>query len=110
MSRKRIWRRVWHSCSTPLDASKSERSWRKLSKRLCYEEGFDEMKRTCAHCGMFEEDDDILVRCQGPECSLRSYEIPGVFHGRCAEALGDSGMHGCRIVHGVLQLPNQLQL
>ena len=28
--------------------------------------------------------------CQGPDCSLLSadYEIPGVFHGRCAAALG----------------------
>ena len=35
---------------------------------------------------------DILVRCQGPDCSLRSadYAIPGVFHGRCAAALGHS--------------------
>ena len=49
--------------------------------------------RTCAYCGMFEDEDDILVRCQGPDCSLRStdYEIPGVFHGRCAAALGHSG-------------------
>ena len=93
MSRKRLWRRVWHGCSSPSGASKSERSWRRLSKRLCYEEGFDEMKRTCAYCGMFEDEDDILVRCQGPDCSLRSadYEITGVFHGRCAAALGHSG-------------------
>ena len=44
-------------------------------------------------CGMFEDEDDILVRCQGPDCSLRSadYEIPGVFHGRCAAVLGFSG-------------------
>ena len=91
MTRMRIWRRVWHSRSTPSDASKSERSWRRLSKRLCYEECFDEMMRTCSHCGMFEEDDDILVQCQGPECSLRPYGIPGVFYGRCAEALGFSG-------------------
>ena len=65
MSRKRIWRRVWHGRSTPLDASKSERSWRRLSKCLNYEEEFDEMKRTCAYCGMFEGEDDMLVRCQG---------------------------------------------
>ena len=41
----------------------------------------------------FEDEDDILVRCQGPNCSLRSldYEISGVFHGRCAAALGYSG-------------------
>ena len=93
MSRKRIWRCVWHGRSTPSDASKSERSWRRLSKCLCYEEEFDEMKRTCAYCGMFEDEDDILVRCQGPDCSLRSadYELPGVFHGRCAAALGHSG-------------------
>ena len=32
MSRKRIWRRVWHGHSTPSDASKSERSWRMFSK------------------------------------------------------------------------------
>ena len=71
----------------------SERSWRRLSKCLCYEEDFDEMKRTCAYCGMFEDEDDILVRCQVPDCSLRSadYELPGVFHGRCAVALGHSG-------------------
>ena len=77
MSRKRLWRRVWHGCSSPSGASKSERSWRRLSKRLCYEEGFDEMKGTCACCGMFEDEDDILVRCQGPNCSFRStdYEI-----------------------------------
>ena len=93
MSRKRIWRRVWYGRSTPLDASKPERSWRRLSKCLCYEEEFDEVKRTCAYCGMFEDEDDILVRCQGPDCSLRSvdYELPGVFHGRCAAALGHSG-------------------
>ena len=92
-SRKRIWRRVWHSRSTPLDASKSERSWRRLSKRLCSEEGFDEMKLTCAYCGMFDDEDDILVRCQGPDCSLRSadYDVPGVFHGRCAAASGPLG-------------------
>ena len=72
MSRKRIWRCVWHGRSTPSDASKSERSWRRLSKCLCYQEEFDEMKRTCAYCGMFEDEDDILVRCQGPDCSLRS--------------------------------------
>ena len=42
---------------------------------------------------MFEDEDDILVCCQVPDCSLRSadYEIPGVFHGRCAAALGHSG-------------------
>ena len=97
MSRKRIWRCVWHGRSTLSDATKSERTWRRLSKFLCYEEGFAEMKRTCAYCGMFDDEDDILVRCQGPDCSLRSadYEIPGVFHGRCAAALGHSG-----IVHG----------
>ena len=46
---------------------------------MCYEERFDEMKLTCAYCGMFEDEDDILVCCQGPDCSLRSadYEIPG---------------------------------
>ena len=51
------------------------------------------MKRTCAYCGMFEDEDDILVRCQGPDCSLRSADsdIPGVFHGRCVAALGHSG-------------------
>ena len=92
LDRKRIWRRVWHSSPTPTDASKSERSWRRLSKRLCYEEGFEEMKRTCAHCGMFvDDDDDILVPCQGPECRLRIYGICGVFHRRCAVALGYSG-------------------
>ena len=37
MSQKRIWRRVWHSCSSPSGASKSERTWRALSARLCYE-------------------------------------------------------------------------
>ena len=90
MSRKRIWRRVWHGCSTPLDASKFEKTWRRLSKCFIYEEEFDEMKRMCAYCGMFEDEDDILVRCQGPDCSLRSadYELPGVFHGRCAAAVG----------------------
>ena len=93
MSRQRLWRRVWHGCSSPWGASKSERSWRRLSKRLCYEEGFDEMKRTRACCGMFEDEDDILVCCQGPDCSLRSsdHELPGAFHGRCAAALGHSG-------------------
>ena len=41
------------------------------------------------HCGRFEDEDDILVRCQGPNCGLRSvdYELPGLFHGRCAAAL-----------------------
>ena len=34
MSRKRIWRCVSHRRSTPSDASKSERSWRRLSKCL----------------------------------------------------------------------------
>ena len=93
MNRKRLRRRVWHGCSSPSDVSKSERSWRRLSKCLCYEVEFDEMKRTCAYCGKFEDEDDILVRCQGPNCSLRSvdYELPGLFHGRCAAALGYSG-------------------
>ena len=93
MSRQRLWRRVWHGCSSPPGASKSERTWRRLSKRLCYEESFDEMKRTCADCGMFEDEDDILVCCQGLDCSLRSadYDIPGVFHGRCAASWGHSG-------------------
>ena len=52
------------------------------------------MKRTRAYCGMFEDDDDLLlVRCQGPVCSVRSvdYEIPAGFHERCADALGHSG-------------------
>ena len=93
MSQKRIWKRGWHSCSSPSDASKSERTWRALSARLCYEQGFDEKKRACAYCGMLEDEDDILVGCQGPDCSLRSadYELLGVFHGRCAAALGHSG-------------------
>ena len=60
MSRKRLWRRVWHDCSSPSDASKSERSWRRLSKCSCYEDEFDEMKRTCAFCGRFEDEDDIF--------------------------------------------------
>ena len=33
MSRKRLWRRVWHGCSSPSGASKSEMSWRRISKR-----------------------------------------------------------------------------
>ena len=66
MSRKRIWRRVWHGCSTPLDASKFERSWRRLSKCLCFEEEFEEMKQTCTYCGTFEDENDMLVCCQGP--------------------------------------------
>ena len=72
-----------------LISSKSERSWRRLSKWLCYEDEFDEMKRTCAYCGRIEDEDDILV----PSCSLRSvdYELPGLFHGRCAAAFGYSG-------------------
>ena len=51
------------------------------------------MKRTCAYCGRFEDEGDILVRCQGPNCSLRSvdYELSGLFHGRLAAALGYSG-------------------
>ena len=79
MNRKRLWRSVWHGCSTPSDASKSERSWRRLSKCLCYGGEFDEMKRTRAYCGMFDDEDDIFVRCQGPDCSLRSadFELPG---------------------------------
>ena len=73
--------------------SKAHLEMRLASKCLCYEEEFDEMKRTCAYCGMFEDEGDILVRCQGTDCSLRSadYELPGVFHGRCAAALGHSG-------------------
>ena len=90
VSQKRIWRRVWHSRSTPSDASKSERTWRALSARLCCKQEFDEMKRACAHCGMFEDEDDILVRCQGPDRSLRSADYE-MFHGRCAAALGHSG-------------------
>ena len=46
------------------------------------------MKRAFAFCGMLEDEGDILVCCQGPNCSLR---LPGVFHGRCAAALGHSG-------------------
>ena len=51
------------------------------------------MKRTCTYCGMFEDEDHILVRCQGPDCSLRSadYKLPAVFHGRCAAVLVHSG-------------------
>ena len=51
------------------------------------------MRRTCAYCGRFEDEDDILVRCQGPNCRLRSVdnELLGLFHGRCAAALGFSG-------------------
>ena len=51
------------------------------------------MKRTCAYCGWFEDEDDILVRCQEPNCSLRSVdsELPGLFHGRYAAAVGDTG-------------------
>ena len=51
------------------------------------------MKRVCVYCGMFEDEDGILACCQGPDCSLRSahHESPGVFHGRCAAALGRSG-------------------
>ena len=92
MSQKRIWRRVWHCCSSPSDASKSERKWRALSARLCYEQGFDEMKRACACCGMLGDEDDILVSCQGLDSSLHSadHELPGVFHGRCAADLGHS--------------------
>ena len=52
MSQKRIWRRVWHSHSTPSDASKSEGTWRALSTRLCCKEEFDEMKRACAYLGL----------------------------------------------------------
>ena len=55
INQKRIWRRV--------------RTWRALSARLCCKQEFDEMKRACAYCGMFEDEDDILVRCQGPDCS-----------------------------------------
>ena len=69
-SRKRLWRRVWHGCSSPPGASKSERSWRRLSKRLCYEDRFDEMKRSCAYCGMIEDEDDTLVCCQGAGLQL----------------------------------------
>ena len=107
MSRKRLWRRVWDGCSSTLGASKTERSWRRLSNRLCCEERFDEMKRSCAYCGMFEDEDDILACCQVPDCSLRSanYEIPGVFHGRCAAALGHSVGARCRIIHGAQSLP-----
>ena len=60
------------------------------------------MKLACAYCGTFEDEDDILVRCQGPDCSLRSadYDILGVFHGRCAAVLASQEVHGGRIVHG----------
>ena len=56
-------------------------------RNACVMRRFDEMKRTCAHCGMFEDEDDILVRWQGPDCSLRSL----VFLGRCAAAFGHTG-------------------
>ena len=52
MGQKRIWRRVWHSHSTPSDASKSEGTWRALSARLCCKEECDEMKRACAYLGL----------------------------------------------------------
>ena len=88
--------------STPSDASKSERPWRRLSKCLCYEEEFDEMKRTCAYCGMFEDEDDILVRCQGPNCSLRSadYELPGCSTDVARLFWATQEVHSGRIVHG----------
>ena len=58
-----------------LDASNFERSWRRLSKCLCNEEEFDEMKRTCAYCGMFEDEDDILVCCRDEYvCGTRASE------------------------------------
>ena len=92
MNRKRLWRRVWHGCSSPSDASKSERSWRRLSKCLCYEDEFDEMKQAPTVVGLRMKT-IFLVRCQGPNCSLRSvdYELPGLFQGRCAAALGYTG-------------------
>ena len=74
MNRKRLWRRVWHGCSSPPDASKSERSWRRLSKCLCYDDEFDEMKRTCAYCGRFEDEDDIFGPLPFPSCSFRSVD------------------------------------
>ena len=70
MSRTRLRRRVWHGCSSPSGASKSEKSWRRLSKCLCYEEEFDEMTRTCAYCGMFEDEDDIFCPLPGARLQL----------------------------------------
>ena len=67
---------------------------RALSARLCCEQGFDEMKRACAYCGMLEDEDDILVCCQVPECSLRA---------DVAQLLWATREHGGRIVHGAPQ-------
>ena len=92
MSRKRLWRRVWHGCSSLSGASKSERSWRRLSKRLCFEEGFDKLsgRALIVACLRTKMTFWFVARDQTAAC-VRLTEIPGVFHGRCAAALGHSG-------------------
>ena len=89
MSPKCLWGRDWHGCSCPSGASGGHGEG---FRNVCVMERFDEMK-TCACCGMFDDEDDILVCCQGLDCSLCSagYKKPGVFYGRCAAALGQSG-------------------
>lgn len=94
-SRGRAWGQAWHGWPSPSEASTSERSWRRISALLCCRalEGYDEMRRACDYCGAWEHDEDCLVACQGPDCSLRKADGlgGGVFHGRCATALGHLG-------------------
>ena len=56
---------------------------------------------------MFEDEDDILVCFQGPDCSLRSadYEIPGCVPRDVARLLwATREVHGGSIVHGAQSL------
>ena len=101
MSRKRVWRRVLHGGSTPFDASKSERTRRRLSKCLCNEEEFDEMKRTCAYCGMFEDEDDISVaRGQIAACVQSTVNYLECSTDVVLLLWATQEGHRCRIAHG----------
>ena len=64
------------------------------------------MKRACAYYGMLEDEDDILVCCQGADCSLRSADSES--HGVCSTDVArllwaTREVHGGRIVHGARQ-------
>ena len=68
VTRKRIWKYVWHGRSTPTHASKSARSWRWLSKCLGYEEVFEVDVRLLWHIWRWGRQFGPLRRVQTAAC------------------------------------------